>query len=199
MQVPAALTSLKAERLEGGRSMLLLGEDLQVRKPSGKEESERWQAGSQRQYFLPQTSCSRLSQDTVQIPSGPSYLPFQQQTQCAAVPWMQCTIPGRDPVCWVQSPGSAGRRSTWSCCKQQGSQKQDLTAVALSHSTAQQVTRTVLLLEGARRTEEVAEVTEEIFTSSLPHPSPQQSHHLFQRDFSLCSLHKQTEEQQKKL
>lgn len=65
--------------------MLLLGEDLHVREPSGKEQSERWQAGSQRQYFLPQTSCSRLSQDTIRIPSGPSYLPFQPQTHHAAV------------------------------------------------------------------------------------------------------------------
>lgn len=80
----SSFPSLEAERLEGGRTMLLLREDLQVQEPSGKEESERWQAGSQRQYFPPQTNCSRLSQDTVQIPSGPCYLPFQPQTQHTA-------------------------------------------------------------------------------------------------------------------
>lgn len=60
----SSFPSLEAERLEGGRTMLLLREDLQVQEPSGKEESERWQAGSQRQYFPPQTNCSRLSQDS---------------------------------------------------------------------------------------------------------------------------------------
>lgn len=80
----SSFPSLEAERLEGARSMLLLKEDLQVQEPSGKEESKRWQAGSQRHYFPPQTNCSRLSQDTVQIPSGPCYLPFQPQTQHTA-------------------------------------------------------------------------------------------------------------------